>query len=138
MRKSRAVSLSITAAMALALSGCGSEEPPADAYQAVCTDPNTQMRVDDDQCGDDDRGHNGFLWYYFPMGSTYSGHGSKVSGGTYAKPSNFVLGGAPRTAGKVTSATVTKATTSGGKTFVGGSVSRGGFGGSAKGGSSGG
>ncbi len=132
MRKSRAVPLSITAAMAFALSGCGSAEPDDDSYQAVCVDQNTQMRVNDDDCGDDEDGSGYYGWYYFPMGSSYSSYGSRVSGGSYARPKSYVLGGAPRSGGTVSKSTVSKSSTSGGKTTTTGKSS-GGFGGGAKG-----
>ena len=61
--RSASVSLGITAVMASSLTGCATS---AD-YAAGCVDPETEQRVDDDQC-DDDSDYNGagtgFFWYY--------------------------------------------------------------------------
>lgn len=146
MRKSTSVKLSITAAVALALTGCGSGVPD-DSYQAVCTDPKTNQRVSDNRCDTNGNGSNAFLWYYLAMGRNYPAVGQSVSGGGYDAPrsGNYVRGGAPATGGKVTADTITKASTAkGASTYVGGSkgvpggISKGGFGGGAKGGGSGG
>ena len=137
MRRSTQVSLSITAGMALALSGCGSSVPD-NSYQAVCVDRSTNKRIDDRDC---DRGYGGYGWYYYPMYSQYAGVGQTVSGGSYAAPrsGNYVRGGASRTGGKVSTDSISSASSAkGAKSFSSGKVARGGFGGSAKGGSSGG
>lgn len=59
------VTLGLTALVAASLSGCSNDES-AD-YAAVCVNPETQVRVDDDDC-DDDREYNGsdsgFFWWY--------------------------------------------------------------------------
>ena len=66
----------MTAAMAaaiLALPGCEDPEPTwqtAQTETAICTTQSGE-RVDDDLCGDDydNRGSNGFLWYFIGRGS---------------------------------------------------------------------
>jgi hypothetical protein len=81
----------------------------------MCVDEQTHQRVDDDQCDDDDgHGHSSII--FFPRGSTMPPVGSAVTGGVRKVPqgATSARGGAPR---------------------QGGTVQRGGFGGSgAKGG----
>lgn len=79
--RSTGVSLGVTAIMAAGLSGCASSPD----YAAVCVDPETEERVDDDQC--DDGASNGagsaFLWYYLGASSRVPALGSRVGGGTF-------------------------------------------------------
>ena len=127
MKRSKAVPLALTALLAASLTGCGGDEDP-DNY-AICVDPDTQQRVDDDRCDDGGSGGGGgFAWLYFgginggrsypvpPVGGSYTG-----SGGTLTKPTGTTrLGGISK---------------SGGEVFKGSSsVSRGGFGGKFGGG----
>ena len=89
--RSRSVLLGITALAASQLTGCASEPE----YAAICTDPQTNERVDDDQCDDSDEpsdynengGGSGFFWFYMAtrgsspipaVGSRY-----RPSSGTY-------------------------------------------------------
>ncbi|CAM3730171.1 hypothetical protein NOZE110980_12755 [Nocardioides zeicaulis] len=110
--RSSGIALGITAVMASSLTGCASS---AD-YAAVCVDPQTQQRVDDDQCDDDsdyDGGGSGFFWYYLAARSVVPGVGSTVSGGTYRGSTlngTVQRGGLPSTGGS----TVRSATTKGG------------------------
>jgi len=80
--RSASVSLGITAVMASSLTGCATS---AD-YAAVCVDPETEQRVDDDQC-DDDRDYTGvgtgFFWYYLAASSRVPAIGAPVRGGTW-------------------------------------------------------
>lgn len=119
---------------ASSLTACGSDDEPE--YAGVCVDPQTQVRLDDDQCrcldpetgdwnNDDDdcrsrshtRSHVG--WYFIPYGLIAAGIGSRVGGGSFSRPSGtYNVGGVPRTGG-----TVSKSSVKGGTT-----VSRGGFG----------
>ena len=127
-RKSSAVVLGVTALLASAvLTGCGPSGNVIDAdYAKVCQDKTTKQRIEDSKCSEEGRasGHAG--WYFFPMGSAGSttSHsvpavGQKLSGGTEKIPA--------------------KATSKSGVSSKGSdSVSRGGFGGGAKGGSVGG
>ena len=117
--RSSSISLGITALMASSLTGCSSS---AD-YAAVCVDPATEMRVDDDQC-DDDRdydGHSsGFFWYYLGQNSRVPAVGSGVSGGTYKGSTlsgSVARGGLSKAGGSSVKSTTTK----------------GGFGGSSRG-----
>ncbi|MCC3299668.1 tRNA-dihydrouridine synthase [Arthrobacter caoxuetaonis] len=127
-RKSTAVVLGVTALLASAvLTGCGPSGNVIDAdYAKVCQDKTTKQRIEDSKCSEEGRssGHAG--WYFFPMGTTGSttSHsipavGQKLTGGTETIPA--------------------KATSKSGVSSKGStSVSRGGFGSGAKGGSVGG
>ena len=110
--------------LAASLTACSSDnQDPENA--AVCVDPNTQQRVDDSQCGDDYDHHiyggggggNAFLWYFIGRNSAFPPIGGRYVGGSFTRPGN--IGSTFHGAGR-----------------AGGTVSRGGFGGSAHGGSS--
>lgn len=110
--RSSSISLGITALMASSLTGCSSS---AD-YAAVCVDPETEERVDDDQC-DDDSDYNGvgtgFFWYYLGASSRIPAVGQPASGGTWRGSTlngTVQRGGLPSTGGS----TVKSATTKGG------------------------
>ncbi|HEX9226380.1 MAG TPA: tRNA-dihydrouridine synthase [Arthrobacter sp.] len=127
-RKSAAVVLGISAILTSAvLTGCSPDGDVIDAdYAQTCQDKTTQQRVDDDKCSDQGRSSGHYGWYFLPMGSSGStsarsvpGVGSPLSGGITSIPSG--------------------ATAKSGVSSKGASaVSRGGFGGSVKGGSIGG
>ena len=108
--RSASISLGITAVMASSLTGCATS---AD-YAAVCVDPETEQRVDDDQC-DDDSDYNGagtgFFWYYLAARSIVPGVGSTVSGGTYRGSTlngTVQRGGLPTTGGSTVRSSTTK------------------------------
>ena len=110
--RSTSISLGITALMASSLTGCSSS---AD-YAAVCVDPETQERVEDDEC-DDDSDYNGtgsgFFWYYLGASSRIPAIGQTATGGTFRGSSLTGVvqrGGLPTTGGS----TVKSATTKGG------------------------
>ena len=118
--RSSSIALGITAVMASSLTGCATS---AD-YAAVCVDPDTQERVDDDQCADDDSEYDGvssgFFWYYLGASSRVPAVGQTTSGGTFRGSTlngTVQRGGLPSTGGS----TVKSSTT------------RGGFGGSSRG-----
>ena len=117
--RSVAVTLGAVPLLAATLTACGSDEDYD--YSAICVDPNTQVRVDDDNCDDDDRGGGVgvFGWYFLGRGAYAAPIGQRVGGGSFATPSgSHIKGGVPK----------------GGAT-----VQRGGFGGGIKsGGTSGG
>jgi len=115
--RSTGVSLGVTAMMAAGLTGCSSS---AD-YAAVCVDPQTEQRVDDDECDDDSDytgSGSGFFWYFLAASSRVPAVGGAVSGGTFNGSSlggNVQRGGLPVDGGS----SVKSATKSGG--FGGGS-----------------
>ena len=107
-RRSKSVTLGITAVLATTLFGCSSSEGQYsqgqysgddEGYGAVCVDEDTQQRVDDDVCD----GTRGFAWYYLPIGSRALAVGQRVSGGTFTPPSGeqAFRGGVPRDGGVV-------------------------------------
>ena len=105
------------------LTGCTPSGDVVDAdYAQVCEDRKTNSRVEDDKCSDQGRTSGAYGWYFFNMNSGATNNvppvGSRLTGGSATAPSS----------GSVKSGIPSK----------GGTVSRGGFGGSAKGGSSGG
>ncbi|MBA3800468.1 MAG: hypothetical protein H0X18_15515 [Geodermatophilaceae bacterium] len=95
--RSTGVSLGVTAIMAAGLTGCSSS---AD-YAAVCVDPQTEQRVDDDECDDDSDypgSGSGFFWYFLGASSRVPAVGGAVSGGTFNGSSlggNVQRGGLP-------------------------------------------
>lgn len=87
-RASKAVPLGLTVLAASSLTGCGADPDVA----AVCVDPQTQERVDDDMCdsGDDPDDYDGsvgsgFFWYYLGTQTNRAvpAVGAPVSGGTW-------------------------------------------------------
>ena len=117
--RSSSVAIGITAVMAANLTGCSSS---AD-YAAVCVDPETQERVDDDEC-DDDSDYNGvgsgFFWYYLGASSRVPAIGQTATGGTWRGSTlngSVQRGGLPTTGGSTVRSSTTK----------------GGFGGSSRG-----
>ncbi|PFG42947.1 hypothetical protein ATJ88_1623 [Isoptericola jiangsuensis] len=116
--RSRSVALGLTTVVAASLTGCA----PAADNQAICVDPETQLRVDDDYCEEDDDDYHGtssgggHYWYYVRSGSRAPAVGT-----------SYVT-----TRGTYDSTTLTGSTSKGGVSADGGTVTRGGFGGSGK------
>ena len=111
--RSVAVGVGLTGLVAASFVSC--EDNPD--HRAVCADPQTQQRVDDDLCDDSDddyAGHGGgYYWYYFRAGSNAPAVGERysTSGGTF--DSSSLSGEVKR----------------GGVDAAGGTIKRGGFGG---------
>ena len=107
--RSRTVLLGITALAASSLSGCASEPE----YAAICTDPQTNERVDDDQCDDSDDPDDyngtgaGFFWFYLAtrgsspipaVGQAYNPSSGTYNGRTIVRSGTSVQrGGLPTT-----------------------------------------
>lgn len=123
-RRTAVVGLGVTALLAGTITAMvASNEDEAD-YAQVCFNDDTGERVDDAQCNNsstDGRSSGIYAWYFYSRGAGVPGLGQNRSG--YPSYSRTVPTGA-------------KAST--GYSAKGGTVSRGGFGGSAKGGSTGG
>lgn len=128
VRQSSAVVLGVSALLASAvLTGCTPDGEVIDAdYAQLCQDKTTQDRVEDSKCSDQSRGSTYYGWYFLPLGTSGSNTtrsipavGAKLSGGVTTIPQGAT----------VKSGTPVKGSST---------VSRGGFGGSAKGGGSGG
>lgn len=108
--RSKTVLLGITALAASSLSGCAASEPD---YAAICSDPQTNERVDDSQCDDSDQprdytpGLGGFFWFYMltsggyrlpAIGQTYNTRAGSYNGRDLVRSGRAVQrGGLPRT-----------------------------------------
>ncbi len=123
-RRTVVVGLGVTALLAGTITAMvASNEDEAD-YAQVCFNDDTGERVEDTQCNNsstDGRSSGIYAWYFYSRGAGVPGVGQNRSG--YPSYSRTVPSGA-------------KAST--GYSPTGGTVSRGGFGGSSKGGSTGG
>ncbi|MBB6565015.1 hypothetical protein [Kribbella sandramycini] len=137
--RSAGITLGLTALVAAAFTGCSSDDDQPD-YAAICVEPQTQTRVDDDECKDerDYQGSGaGFFWFYMATrsGAHVPAVGARytMSQGTYTTPqrrdesSGGGSGGSP----SIQRGGLSK---SGGDI---GTISRGGFGHSGKGSSGG-
>ncbi|MFG1621501.1 hypothetical protein [Kribbella sp. NPDC049227] len=126
--RSAGVTLGLTALVAASLTGCSNNNQPD--YAAICVDPQTQTRSDDENCKDDREYHGsgaGFFWFYMatrggglvpPIGGRYN-----AAQGTYTIPRTgsptIKRGGVDKKGGDI------------------GTITRGGFGKSGKGSSGG-
>lgn len=126
--RSAGVTLGLTALVAASLTGCSNYNQPD--YAAICVDPQTQTRSDDENCKDDREYHGsgaGFFWFYMatrggglvpPIGGRYN-----AAQGTYTIPRTgsptIKRGGIDKKGGDI------------------GTITRGGFGKSGKGSSGG-
>jgi len=131
--RSAGISLGLTALVAASLTGCSNDEP-AD-YAAICVNPQTQERVNDDDC-DTDREYSGtgsgFFWFYM---ATRAGGLVPPIGGRYAPTAGTYNVSTVRNAqGRPASVQRGGLDTKGGDV---GTITRGGFGSSTKGGSGG-
>lgn len=83
----RIAALTTAAVLAVATlaAGCGSDtSASASEYDAVCVDPTTQQRLDDDVCDDDD--HDGYLLVFYPLGHAIPPVGGHATGYTTSVP----------------------------------------------------
>jgi hypothetical protein len=123
-RRTAVVGLGVTALLAgtiTAIVASNDEEPD---YAQVCFNDETGERVEDTNCGNSSgagRSSALYAWYFYSRGASVPGVGQNRSG--YPSFTKTVPSGAKASTGYSTK---------------GGTVSRGGFGGSAKGGSTGG
>ncbi|WP_115790269.1 Tat pathway signal protein [Arthrobacter silvisoli] len=119
-RRTVAVGLGVTALLAGTITAIvASQENDAD-YAQVCFNDQTGERVDDVNCGSSEgRGSGFYAWYFYSRGSSVPAVGQNRS--TYPNYTRTMPSGAKASTGYSTK---------------GGTVSRGGFGGSSKGGGS--
>lgn len=108
--RSASVAIGVTVVMAAGLTGCSTTS--AD-YAAVCVNPQTQERVDDDQCHDDHDYNgvgSGFFWYYLGASSRVPAVGHSVSGGGWSNPHTGTIqrGGLPKTGGSTVKSSTVK------------------------------
>jgi hypothetical protein len=99
--RSAAVTLGLTALLAASLTGCSTNDEQPD-YAAICVDPQTQQRTNDENCKDEREYHGsgaGFFWFYMatrggalvpPIGGRYN-----VASGAYTIPRDKSGGGSP-------------------------------------------
>lgn len=68
-KSSQTVAIGAVTALAVALTGCSSEdEQETDAeYAQICVNQDTQERVDDNQCDDHTHSHSNFGWMWLPF-----------------------------------------------------------------------
>jgi uncharacterized protein YgiB involved in biofilm formation len=120
IRKSRSLSLGVAGLLASAMmTGCAPSGEVIDAdYAQVCQDKKTETRVEDNHCSEEGRSGGYYGWYFYQSGAnSIPAVGTKLTGGSATVPA----------AGKSVKSAPSK----------GGTVSRGGFGTSAKGSSGG-
>lgn len=140
-KSSQAVAIGAVTALAVALTGCSSEESQeTDAdYAQICVDQQTQERVDDDQCDDHTHSHSNFGWMWLPFFLSMNNNranvippvGSRVTNehhGTFQQPKDQKSTRVPHNG-------VTPSRSKSGKTTMKSGTSRGGLG--TKGGGSG-
>ena len=123
-RRTVVVGLGVTALLAGTITAMVASSESDPDYAQVCFNDQTGERVDDSQCGNsssDGRSSGIYAWYFYSRGASVPGLGQNRS--AYPNYTRTVPSGA-------------KAAT--GYSSKGGTVSRGGFGGSAKGGTTGG
>lgn len=108
--RSKTVALGLTVVAASVLTGCSSTDGAA-----ICVDPATETRVDDDECDGVDEDYDGtgggFFWFYMPHG-----HSAPAVGSTYNPSSGYYKAPSGKTY------------TKGGVSTSGGTISKGGFG----------
>lgn len=96
MKRSKVVTIGLTAVLAAAVAGCSEEEPQ---HSAICVDQETEQRVEDDVCAEG-RDHSGFAFFYLPVGYSAPPVGGRItaSQGSYVKPAGST-GSVPRSGG---------------------------------------
>jgi hypothetical protein len=123
-RRTVVVGLGVTALLAGTITAMVASSEAEPDYAQVCFNDDTGERVEDTQCDNsssDGRGSGIYAWYFYSRGASVPGVGQNRS--AYPSYTRTVPSGAR---------------TSTGYSTKGGAVSRGGFGGSSKGGSTGG
>lgn len=103
--RSKSVTLGLTLVAASVFTGCAAEQDG----QAICVNPETEERVDDDSCDEDQEDYDGtgsgFFWFYMPAGTSAPAVGSRYnpSTGYYSAPKgqNYTKGGVPKSGGSI-------------------------------------
>jgi hypothetical protein len=123
-RRTVVVGLGVTALLAGTITAMVASNQEDPEYAQVCFNDDTGERVEDTQCGNsstEGRSSGIYAWYFYSRGASVPGLGQNRS--AYPSYTRTVPSGAKASTGYSTK---------------GGTVSRGGFGGSSKGGSTGG
>lgn len=128
-RMSKMVSVGVTAALAVSLTGCSPSDDVASDYSQVCLDKSSNQRVEDSRCDDIDTSHNNnaLMWYY--LGHMHQNNSVKIPAVGEKAESKFME---KSTTTKPTNVKVHKVGSEGGKAKT--VASKGGFG--ARGGGS--
>lgn len=69
--------ISVLTASTVLITACGMNS--LDEAQAICMDPSTNVRIDDDFCEEDERNFNGSPWVYFLAGAAIPAVGAAMS-----------------------------------------------------------
>lgn len=72
--------IALIAGSAIVLTACGSNDQDA---QAICMNPQTQERVDDDFCEDDEMDYAGYPWVFFLPNTHIPSTGTRLAPGSY-------------------------------------------------------
>lgn len=143
-KSSRIVAIGAVSALAIALTGCSSDEETQETdadYAQVCVDEQTQERVEDKECEDTSHSHSSHAWMWMPFflnnnrANTIPAVGDKISANQQATKRNPQEKDENSTSTVVGSRGGTVSKSDNGKTTVKSGTSRGGFG--SKGGGSG-
>ena len=99
--------IAVAAGIALVVvTGCGSgQQDNREQAEAICVDPVSNNRVDDDYCDeDDDDYHPGYGYFFFMPGMHIPGMGQSASHGSRTQPPNTRanFGGFNKTGGSYT------------------------------------
>jgi hypothetical protein len=133
--RSVGITLGLTALVAASLTGCSSSDDDQADYAAICVDPETQERTDDDNCKDEREYQGsgaGFFWFYM---ATRGGAFVPPIGGRYnAADGTYRASGLRNASGGTATIQRGGLSTKGGNI---GTIARGGFGKAGKGSSGG-
>lgn len=68
-KSSQAIAIGAVSALAIALTGCSSDEAeaPENEYAQICVDEETQQRVEDKECEDTSHSHSNHSWMWLPF-----------------------------------------------------------------------
>lgn len=132
--RSAGITLGLTALVAASLTGCSTEEEQPD-YAAICVDPQTEQRTNDENCTDEREYHGsgaGFFWFY--MATRGGGIVPPVGGRYLAADGTYSASTLRNSQGGTATVQRGGLDTKGGNI---GTITRGGFGGTGKGSSGG-
>lgn len=98
MRRLSSVSVTVGAVLTagIALAGCSADEPD---HTEICVDSQTMERVPDERCEQHSLSSSTFLWYYLGRSFAAPPVGSKVTSGSFTKPTTGTVGRVPSSGG---------------------------------------
>lgn len=74
----------IAGAGVFGLTACVEPRPPQPHSLAMCMDPVTKVRIDDDFCETDEQTFAGYPWVWVPEGKQVPAQGDKFTEGNYS------------------------------------------------------